>query len=220
VKTVSDFATARDSMIDCQLRPNEVNDETIIDAIRAVPRELYVPKAKRSIAYVDEDIAVADGRYLMEPATFARLLVAAGVKKSDLVLDVGCATGYSSAVFAGLADAVVAVESDEALLASAEKKLAEQDIMNVAVVKGELAAGVAKQGPFDVIFLGGCVEEVPQALTNQLKEDGRLICVKLEGGVGRGHIMENKDGALAGRNLFDANVEPLPGFDKEHSFVF
>lgn len=212
--------TARTHMIDCQLRPNEVNDERIISAIAAVPRENFVPKAKRSIAYMDEDLEICNGRFLMEPMIFGRLLVAADIKAGDLVLDVGCASGYSSAVLAGLADAVVALEEDGELASLAEKRLAEQDIMNVAVVKGGLAAGVAKQGPFDVIVLEGAVENVPAGLTNQLKEDGRLVCVKLEAGVGRGHIIEMHDGKPEGRNLFDANVQPLPGFQNEQGFVF
>ncbi|MEX0299274.1 MAG: protein-L-isoaspartate O-methyltransferase [Kordiimonas sp.] len=217
---MSDFAAARTHMIDGQLRPNEVNDERIIAAIAAVPREQFVPKAKRSIAYVDEDIAVTDTRYLMEPVVFARLLVAANIKSSDLVLDIGCATGYSSAVIAGLADAVVALEEDEALADAAESKLSEQDIMNVAVVKGSLQDGVAKQGPFDVIYLQGAVDDIPSKLVKQLKEGGRLVCVKLEGGVGRAHIVENNEGEVTGRNIFDANVQQLPGFEKESSFVF
>ena len=217
---MSDFATARASMIDCQLRPNEVNDERIIGAIRAVPRESFVPKAKRSIAYVDEDIEVCEDRYLMEPTTFARLLVAADVKAGELVLDIGCATGYSSAVLAGLSDAVVALEQHDELAQQAEKKLSNLDIMNVAVVKGDLASGVAKQGPYDVIYIEGAVDEVPSKIIKQLKEGGRLVCVLLEGGVGRGHIIEMQDGEANARNLFDANVEPLPGFQKENSFVF
>jgi len=217
---VNQTAAARTHMIDCQLRPNEVNDEGIISAIAAVPRELFVPKAKRLIAYVDEDLEICRNRYLMEPVIFGRLLVAANVKAGDLVLDVGCASGYSAAVLAGLADAVVALEEDNELAEMAEKKLAEQDIMNVAVVNGQLAAGVAKQGPYDVIVLEGAVDNVPAGLIEQLKEDGRLVCVLLEDGVGRGHIIEMKDGKPAGRNLFDANIQPLPGFQKELGFVF
>jgi len=217
---VSDFAKARASMIDCQLRPNEVNDSSILEAIGAVSRENFVPKGKRAIAYIDEDIEVCDGRFLMEPTTFARLLVAAGVKPEDLVLDIGCASGYSSAVIAGLADAVVALEEHSDLAEMAEKKLAEQDIMNVAVIKGDMAQGVAKQGPFDVIFIEGAVDVVPDMLLKQLKEGGRLVCVLLEGGVGRGHMVENRFGNLVARNLFDANVEPLPGFLAEKTFVF
>jgi len=217
---VSESAVALSHMIDCQLRPSEVNDERLIEAIRAVPREQFVPKAKRAIAYVDEDLEVAPGRFLMEPVTFARLLVEANVSKKDVVLDVGCATGYSSAVLAGLADAVVALEEDEDLAASAEKKLAAQEIINVAVVKGALNKGVAKQGPFDVIVSEGAVEQVPEALVKQLKDGGRLVCVKLNDGIGRGHIITKTAGIAVERDLFDAYVPLLPGFAVEKGFVF
>ncbi|TNE63081.1 MAG: protein-L-isoaspartate O-methyltransferase [Alphaproteobacteria bacterium] len=217
---MSESAIARSHMIDCQLRPSEVNDERIIGAIRAVPREQFVPKAKRAIAYVDEDLEVVAGRFLMEPVTFARLLKEANPGPKDVVLDVGCVTGYSAAVLAGLADAVVALEEDEELAKLAEKKLAALEIMNVAVIHGELAKGVAKQGPFDVIFLEGAVEEVPAALIKQLREGGRLVCVRVEAGIGRGHIVTVKDGIVAERDLFDANVQPLPGFLKPQGFVF
>ncbi len=218
---MSDFVTARTSMIDCQLRPNEVNDEGILGAINAVPREDFVPKAKRSTAYVDEDVEVADGRFLMEPVIFGKLLTAANIQSSDLVLDIGCATGYSSAVVAGLADAVVALEGDKALTELAEKKLANHEIMNVAVVNGDMVDGVAKQGPFDVVIIEGAVDEVPAKLTKQLKNGGRLVCVKVEGGVGRGHIItKDMDGNSVGQNLFDANVPVIPGFEKSVGFVF
>jgi len=217
---VTDLASARTHMIDGQLRPSEVNDERIIAAIDGVAREQFVPKAKRAVAYVDEDLEIGEGRFLMEPMVFSRLITAAEIGEGDVVLDIGCATGYSSAVIAGLADAVVALEQDEKLAGQAEKKLANADVMNVAVVHGTLRDGVAKQGPFDVIVLEGMVEEIPEALIDQLKEDGRLVCVKLEGGVGRAHIVTMHDGIAGGRNLFDANVQPLPGFKLDKGFVF
>lgn len=217
---VSETAAALSHMIDCQLRPNEVNDERIIDAISAVPREFFVPKAKRAVAYVDEDIEVGEGRFLLEPRVFGRMLAAADVQSSDVVLDIGCATGYSSAVLSHLSDAVVAVEEDEKLAALAEKKLAEQDIMNVAVVTCTMCDGVAKQGPYDVIFIEGAVAEVPGALVKQLRIGGRLVCVKLEGGVGRAHIIKKSADGIVAQNLFDANVATLPGFDKKQAFVF
>ncbi|WP_417461953.1 protein-L-isoaspartate O-methyltransferase family protein [Kordiimonas sp.] len=217
---MTESAVARSHMIDCQLRVNEVNDERIIDAVRAVPRELFVPKAKRSVAYVDEDLAIGGGRYLMEPMIFARLLDEAQIGPKDLVLDIGCATGYSAAVMAGLADAVVALEADADLVKLAEKKLSSLEIMNVAVVEGAHAAGVAKQGPFDVIVLEGAVTEVPAALLKQLKDGGRLLCVKLDGGQGRAHIVTMEAGIPTAMDLFDANIQPLPGFEKEAGFVF
>lgn len=217
---MSDPAVALSHMIDSQLRPNEVNDERIIAAVSAVPREQFVPKAKRAVAYVDEDIEVGEGRFLMEPRVFGRLLAAVDVQPSDIVLDIGCATGYSSAVLAQLADAVVAVEENETLAAQAEKKLAEQDIMNVAVVTCTMCDGVAKQGPFDVIFIEGAVEEVPATLVKQLKVGGRLTCVKLEGGVGRAHIIRKSAESVSDQSLFDADIMVLPGFEKKQTFVF
>lgn len=215
-----DSSTALSRMIDCQLRPNEVNDERVIDAISAVPREMFVPKVKRAVAYVDEDITVGEGRFILEPRVFARLIMAADIQPSDIVLDVGCATGYSSAVLAQLAEAVVAVEENETIAAQAEKKLADHDAMNVAVVTCTLCEGVAKQGPYDVIFLEGAVEEVPAKLLKQLKNGGRLVCVKVEAGVGRAHIIRKTDDGLEEQNLFDADVLPLPGFKKAQGFVF
>lgn len=207
-------------MIDCQLRPNEVNDETIISVMAKTPREEFVPKSKRAIAYVDEDLEITEGRFLMEPVVFARLLVAAGVKPTDLVLHVGSGGGYGSAILAGLADAVVALEEDEKLVALAESRLSDQDIMNVAVVAGSHADGVSKQGPYDVIFIEGAVEMIPSKLVKQLKEGGRLVAVKFEGGVGRAHIVKMQDGKANAHNLFDANVERLPGFEEKEEFVF
>lgn len=212
--------SAVDAMINGQLKPNEVNDPAILGAIRSVPREKFVPKAMRGFAYVDEDLEVSAGRYLMEPMVFGRLLVAANVKPSDTVLDIGGVTGYSAAVFSYLAEAVVALENDDSLVDSANKKLEALDIVNVAVLKDDLVAGAAKQGPFDVIFVNGLVEDIPSALFKQLAEGGRLVCVKLHGAVGRAHLVTKHDGLLQERNLFDASVAPLPGFEAKSSFEF
>ena len=211
---------ARTSMINSQLRPNRMNDEDIIHAIEGVKREEFVPKAMRGVAYVDDDIDIGDGRYLMEPMIFAKLLGAAEIKKTDLVLDIGCATGYSSAVISELADAVVALEEDAKLSAKAEETLSGQDIVNVAVVTGKHTQGVAKQGPYDVIFIGGAVSDIASNLTPQLKEGGRLVCVKLENSVGRGHLISKENGELTVKRLFDANVPVLAGFEAKESFVF
>ncbi len=217
---MSEYSVARTHMIDGQLRPNEVNDERIIDAINAVPREKFVPKTKRDVAYVDEDIAVGEGRFLIEPMIFGRMLVAANIQASDLVLDIGCATGYSAAVMSHLSDAVVALEENEGLADIAEKRLTELEIMNTAVVKGALGSGVSRQGPYDVIFMGGAVEDIPMTVIRQLKEGGRLICVKTVNGVGRGHVVTMRNGIPAGRDLFDANIAKLPGFEAPMGFEF
>ena len=152
---------------------------------------------------------------------FARLLQAAAIAPTDLVLDIGCATGYSTAVLARLAATVVAVESDRGLAKTAVALLAELDTNNAVVVEGELKAGYAKQAPYDAIVLGGAVEQVPPAITDQLAEGGRLAAVVADGSsVGVGVLMLRARGALLRRVLFDAAVPPLPGFEAERGFVF
>lgn len=221
-------AEARANMVENQVRPNRVTDERLLAAMAAVPRERFVGEKFASVAYVDEDIAVSPGRYLMEPMVFARLLQAAEIKPADVVLDIGCATGYSTAVLARLADTVVAVESDEALAETAIALMTELDADNTAVVTGELSEGYAKQAPYDVIVLGGAVEQTPDALTDQLAEGGRLVCVVTGAGsngagigkVGRAMLFRRMYGALTARELFDASVPPLPGFASAPRFEF
>lgn len=216
-----DYATARFNMVECQIRPNKVTDPRVLRALSEVPRERFVPKKLMGIAYVDEDLAVAHDRYLMEPRAFARLLQSAAIQPGDVVLDIGCATGYSTAVLAKLATTVVAVESDPELVERASAVLAALDVDNAVVVAGALEEGYAKQAPYDVILLGGSVEEVPRSITDQLAEGGRLMAVVTGGSrAGKGNMIRRVHGDLSGRVLFDAAVPPLPGFAIERGFVF
>lgn len=151
---------------------------------------------------------------------FGRLLAAAQVQSTDLVLDIAPATGYSSAVLSQMADAVVAVESDADMVAKAEANLADLEAVNVAVISGNVTAGVPKQGPFDVIVINGSVPAVPAALIKQLKVGGRLVCVLIDGGVGRGHLVTKIEDGVTARHLFDGHAEPVMGFEKKEAFVF
>lgn len=211
---------ARTAMIDSQLRPNRVNDERIIAAISKVDRTLFVPKEKQSIAYVDDSIEVADGRYLLEPRVFARLLVAADIQADELVLDVACGTGYSTAVLAGLADAVVALEKDQTLAEMAEENLTASEVINAAVIAGDVNAGNEKQGPYDVIFIGGAVADVPECFIKQLKDGGRIITLLADKGFCRACKITKNGEKVVRENLFDAHAEILPGFEAKKSFVF
>ncbi len=217
---MSKTANARQHMIDCQLRPNEVNNERIIEAIVSVNREKFVPKNLSGVAYLDDDIQVAPGRSIMAPMVFARLVDAATVEKQDLVLDVGCATGYSSAVLGRLADAVVALEEDEDLTETANKVLAEESCDNVAVVTGSLVEGLANQGPYDLIFIEGMIDNIPETLIDQIADGGRLICVLNDNGVGKATYVTCEKGAVGKRVLFDATIPVLPAFKKKEQFVF
>jgi protein-L-isoaspartate(D-aspartate) O-methyltransferase len=214
------FAAARRHMVASQLLPNKVVDPRVIAAMSAVPRELFVPPSYRAVAYLDEDIPLAPGRYLMEPMLLARLLQAAEIEGQELVLVVGCASGYAAAVLSRLANTVVALESDAALVAQAQALLGQLGVDNVAVVRDQLAAGLADQAPYDVILIDGAVERVPDALTAQLAEGGRLIAVLREAAIGQATLLKRSGGLIARRTLFDAATPHLPGFAVESGFVF
>ncbi len=216
-----DFAQARSNMIDSQLRTNKVTDTGVLDAFAAVPRERFLPEARAGVAYIDEDLEVAPGRYLMEPMVLARLLQAARIEATDMVLDVGCTTGYSSAVLARLADTVVALESDPALCERANQTLQDLGIDNAVVVTADLTAGYEKQAPYDVILLGGAVAELPEAILSQLAEGGRLVSVMAsQAHLGQAVLVRRNAGQASRRVLFDAAVRELPGFAAAPGFVF
>jgi protein-L-isoaspartate(D-aspartate) O-methyltransferase len=217
---MNEFSAVRRSMVEGQIRPNRVTDSRVVAAMAEVPRELFVPRALRGVAYVDEDIEIAPGRYLMEPRVFARLIQAAAIAEGDIVLDIGCGRGYSTAVLARLAATVVALESDQDLAAKAGETLAKLEIDNAVVVGGALAEGYPEQGPYDVIFVSGAVDEVPEALTAQLAEGGRLAAVIGRGGAGRATLIVRHQELLARRALFEAAAPLLPGFATEPGFVF
>ncbi|MEM1019539.1 MAG: protein-L-isoaspartate O-methyltransferase [Sphingomonadales bacterium] len=215
-----EFAKARDAMISGQLRPNKVGDSALVAAIRTVPREIFVPRAKRDIAYVDEDLEIAPGRWLMEPVVFARLVQAAEIKKTDAVLDLGCLTGYSTSVLSYLASAVVGVEADFGLVEKANANLADLSLGNAAVIEGDLLEGYAKEAPFDVILIGGAVERIPHSFIDQLAEGGRLVTVQVKNGVGRAVIGRKSAGVFGLVDFMDAQCPIIPGFELPDTFSF
>lgn len=217
---MSEQNEARQLMVSGQIMPNKVNDETILNALNAVPRENFLPKAMRSVAYVDSSIEVSDGRYAMDPMVLSRLMLAADVNPSDLVLVVGGASGYEAAVLGECADAVVCLEADTALIERSTRDLLSFGADNVAVVEGALAQGVKGQGPFDVIFINGAVEKIPQVLLEQLADGGRLVSILLSGGVAHGHLVERQAGEFVAHNIFEGEGAILPGFEVSHGFVF
>lgn len=216
-----DYATARHNMVENQLRPNRVTDMAVCEAMLDLPRELFVPKQLRGIAYVDEDVEVAAGRWLMEPMVFARLLQAAEIKPSDVILDIGCGTGYSAGVLAKLGSTVVAVENDPELANRASGLLSELGLHNAAVVTGPLAEGYAAQAPYDVIVFDGAVCEIPKAVLSQLAEGGRLVAVVTgEAGLGKATLVTRAGDSFGHRIVFDAGTPLLPGFTRQPAFVF
>jgi protein-L-isoaspartate(D-aspartate) O-methyltransferase len=207
-------------MVRNQLLPNRLTDAGVTEAIIAVPRERFVPKSLAGVAYLDEDILLGRDRYLMEPRVFARLLQAAEIDEDDVVLDVGCGNGYSAAVISYLAGAVVALEEDEELARNAGELLAELERDNVAVVSGSLRDGNPSQGPYDVVFVNGSIEAVPDALVAQLSDGGRLLCVVGGARIGKATLVVRRGETSDARPLFDAAVPPLPGFARAAEFAF
>ncbi len=215
-----DFARARTTMVDCQIMPNGVTRNDVLEAFLLVPREAFVPAAMKALSYIDEDIEVAGGRYLMEAMSLAKLIQLAEVQETDIVLDVGCATGYSTALLARLASSVVALECDDALATSASANLSDQSADNAVVVTGPLEMGYAKEGPYDVIFVGGAMGAVPAGLLDQLKVGGRLVGVVGQGNAATAVLYTNVGGVVGSRTPFNSAVAPLPGFEVADTFVF
>lgn len=221
-----DHDQARTNMVDCQIRPNDVTSFAVLDVFGSVPREEFVPARNRDLAYVDEDIAVhADSvgaykRYLMEPMSMARLVQLADIHEDDIVLDVGCGTGYSTAILSLLSSSVVAVESDETLADQATENLTSLNYDNAVVVSGALEEGYPSEGPYDVIFVGGAVDAVSEPLMGQLKEGGRLVVVEGVGNSGSASLYLKSDGLVSGRSVFNCAVKPLPGFEMAEKFEF
>lgn len=215
-----DFAAARRNMVDCQILPNRVTDQRLIEALGTVPREAFVATKFRGVAYVDEAIPLSGGRYLMEPLVTARLIQAAEPKAQDLALVIGCGTGYGAAVLSHLAGTVVAVESDGGLAKEANQILSGLGMDTVAVMEGHLEKGYRKQAPYDVIFFDGAVADVPEAISSQLAEGGRLVAVVSKDGVGKAMLLTRHHDQVSSREVFDAGTPLLPGFERSESFVF
>lgn len=221
---MSDFTALRRTMVDCQVRPSDVTDLRIIDAMLAVPREQFVPASKRAIAYLDMDIDVAaDGqakRCLIQPAVLAKMLQAAAITETDRVLVVGCATGYSAAVVSHLAAEVFATEPDPSLAAAAKTNLAAVGFANVTVTAAAPADGDRAHAPYDVIVMDGATEIEPEELYGQLKMGGRLVGVFATSRPPRATLVTHSPSDFGSRVLFDASAPVLTGLERRPAFVF
>jgi protein-L-isoaspartate(D-aspartate) O-methyltransferase len=221
---MSGFSTARQKMVDGQVRPGDVTNLRIIDAMLAVPREAFVPESQRPLAYLDLDLDVSEGasakRFLIKPAVTAKLLQAADIRDTDNVLVAGCATGYTAALVARLAARVTATESDPVLAAKARDILARLGPGNVTVGIAPAAEGYPANAPYDVIVLHGATEVTPERLYRQLNEGGRLVGVFAATQPPRATIVTRSHGDFGHRTLFDAVAPVLPGLERLPAFVF
>lgn len=207
-------------MVDTQVRPSDVTKFPIIDAMLNVAREDFVPAAQREAAYVGENLDLGQGRVLLEPRTLAKMLDVLAIDSDELVLDVACGLGYSTAVIARMAQAVVAVEQDDDMAREAQDALMAAGADNAVVQEGELTLGAAQHGPYDVIVVQGGVSDVPAALTDQLKEGGRIAALFMDGVLGEVRLGHKRAGQISWRLAFNATAPILPGFEKEMTFTF
>jgi len=214
---MTSFPERRTMMVDTQVRPSDVTKFPIIDAMLSIPRETYVPDAMRELAYLGENTDLGNGRVMLEPRTMGKLLDALDIQPSETVLDLGCGLGYSTALLAHLAEAVVAVEED-GMAEDAQANLSANGVDNAAVIEGLLTEGAAKHGPYDVIIIEGGVEDVPVALSEQLKDGGRIAAIFMKGGLGEARIGHMLDGRMTWRYAFNASAPVLDGFTKKPEF--
>ena len=221
---MTDFVAARRMMVDGQIRPYDVHDLRIIAAMLEIPRERFVSPAAADFAYADLDLPIGTDsqspRRLLKPMALAKMAQAAAIGANDHVLDVGCATGYSSALLGRLAESAVALEEDPALANMAEQALRELHTGNVTVVTGTVVKGWPARAPYDVIFLNGATEVAPKSLFGQLKKEGRLIAVVGRGPAARVILYRRVGGNVSGWPVFDAAAALLPGFAEPPAFVF
>lgn len=216
-------------MVDGQVRTNKVTDHKLIHLLRQIPREQFVDGALQSVAYIDEDIVLPSGRFLIEPMVLARLIQAAEIQSTDRVLDVGCTTGYSTAILAPLCQTVIGIDVDAALVQRAEMTCKNMDIVNAAFSSGPMLNGYGPTAPYDVILVNGALPELPYKLFDQLRDGGRLLCVlrtpSLSGsnivlGIGKAMLYKKTDSAISGRVLFDAATPYLEKPDTQNKFIF
>jgi len=215
-----DFASQRFNMVASQILANGVTQERLLDAFRQIRREAFLPAAKCALAYADAAIEIVGGRWQLEPRTFAKLVELAQITPSDTVLDVGCATGYSTAVLAKIAGRVVALEQDADLVRIASERLHEAGVQNATIVQGSLSDGSPAGGSYDAIVIEGAIEQTPQRLLAQLADGGRLVAIMQREAQGQAIIYLNEEGRVGRRGAFDASAPVLPGFGQPAAFVF
>ncbi|MEX6507726.1 protein-L-isoaspartate O-methyltransferase [Jiella sp. M17.18] len=216
-----DFEAARIKMVDNQVRTTDVTSHAILRAFLQVPREEFVPASWKPLAYIDEDVPLGDGRFLMEASPFAKLLQLVSIGPDDVVLDVGCGTGYSAAILSHLAGSVVALEENATLAASASETLARLDFVTCAVVEGPLNEGYPSEAPYDVIVFEGAVETLPDTFFDQLRNGGRMVVVEGVGLAAEAKLyIKDDEGVVSQRFGFNCAIKPLPGFKKAAAFVF
>jgi len=214
-----DFLSARDHMVDCQIRTSDVTDHDVLKAFKSISREVFVPKSQQALAYGDAHIDLGDGRVMLRPRDFSKMVQAVEILPTDVILDIACGRGYSSAILAQIGETVVSLETTDEVVEKTSERLINADISNAAVVKGDLKLGAPEHGPFNVIFVNGAVSSVPKNWFDQLANNGRLVCVVQKGAVGHASVFKRSGDVMGERIIFDTSLPILPGFERQAEFV-
>lgn len=214
-----DYKLARKTMLESQIRTNDVTDKRIHEAFLSVPRECFVPKSKQALSYSDRHIEIGEERFMLRPRDFAKMLEAADIKSEDIVLSIGAGRGYEIAVLSQLAETVIAVEQDANLAAKSTELLDNCGTSNSAVIVSDMRAGTPEHGPFDLIFVTGAISEIPKTWIQQLTDNGRIVACITDGHIGRVKVFHKSGDSLGEKTVFDANVPVLPGFARKLAFA-
>ncbi len=215
-----DTALQRLNMVESQVRPSDMVDRRVLLAMRTIERERFIPEVSRPVAYMDDTIPLGNERVLVPPRVLAKMIQHLELNESDLVLDVGCSTGYSTAVLSQIAQTVVGLESDKTLAEQAAAAITAAEIDNAVIVEGALPQGHAEEGPYDAILINGAVHDIESELLDQLKDGGRLVAIQPKDGYSRAMQWKRYDNTFDSRAIFDAVAPILPGFERAPGFVF
>lgn len=216
-----DFSQARVTMVDTQVRPSDVTRLPVIDAMLTVPRDAFVPAPLAPMAYAGQNLPLGEDRVLLDPRTLAKMVDAIAPGPGDLILDLACGTGYSTAILAAMAQAVVGIEADAARAAEAQAILAGLGVDNAAVIVAPLAEGAPAQGPYDALLVsGGAIEDLPATITGQLREGARLAALFMDGNLGVVRTGLIHKGRVTWRDAFNASAPLLTEFTRPRGFVF
>lgn len=203
------FEKARFNMVEQQIRPWDVLDFDVLDALEEIPRERFVDASLQGLAYADTELPLANGHKMLEPKVVARLVQGLKLSKDDTVLEIGTGSGYASALLAKLAGRVVSDDLDAAQQARAKAVLDGLGLDNIVYVQNNGLTEASEGAPFDAVYVGGAVDAVPDVLKAQLKDGGRMAVVVGRAPVQRALLVTRRGDAFDEAVLFDTLIAHL-----------
>ena len=223
---MTDFNSMRLNMVNNQIKPFAVTNSVILDAFATIPREIFGQFIQESAIYTDNILYLNqkkkfESRYYLPAAVFAKMIQIADIRKHECVLDIGCLTGYSSAILSKICETVHGLEQHEELVDIAKENIKKLGIENIKVHQGNLKDGYKKKELFDAIFINGSVDLVPQSINNQVKDGGRVVTIKRDGQIGYMVILKKAGNYMNQINHFEITVPYISkDFKRKSEFAF